>query len=110
LFFCFENILALVIFLFWELRLLGGAADWYFEDKVEVSKVHNNSSSRRLPVIICKCGYEILFLPDLKAMSQAIEKHILEHKKNGATDAEANRIELDLIAQILNKAADESEI
>ena len=43
-------------------------------------------------------------------MSQAIEKHILEHKKNGATDAEANRIELDLIAQILNKAADESEI
>ena len=73
-------------------------------------KVHNHSSSGRLPVIRCECGHEILVLPDLKAMGQAIDKHVLEHKNKRAADAEADRIELDLIAQVLNKAADKSEI
>jgi hypothetical protein len=49
------------------------------------------------------CGFEILVLPDLKIMSQAIEKHVLEHKNKGATDSEADEIEFDLIAQLFNK-------
>jgi hypothetical protein len=36
-------------------------------------------------------------------MGQAIDKHVLEHKNKRDVDAEADRIELDLIAQVLNK-------
>jgi hypothetical protein len=39
-------------------------------------------------------------------MSQAIEKHVLEHKKLGATDSEADEIELELVAQLFNKIAE----
>jgi len=46
----------------------------------------------------CVCGFEILILPDLKAMNQVIEKHVLEHKNIGATDSEANEIAKELIA------------
>jgi hypothetical protein len=77
-----------------------------FQGRDEMPKVHKNSSSG-LPVIKCKCGFEILVLSDLKAMSQAIDKHILEHKNRGATDDEVKRMELDLIAQVLSYAADE---
>ena len=38
-------------------------------------------------------------------MSQAIEKHVLEHKNKGATDSEADKIELELIAQLFKKVA-----
>jgi hypothetical protein len=74
-----------------------------------MSKVHKHSSTGGLPVIKCECGFKILVLSDLNAMSQAIDKHILEHKNQGATDAEVKRIELDLIAQVLSNAADESK-
>ena len=62
--------------------------------------------SRALIVVTCECGYQILVLPDLKAMSQAIERHVLTHKNNGASDAEAYRIELDLIAQLFKKVSE----
>ena len=42
-------------------------------------------------------------------MSQVIEKHVLDHKNKGATDSEADEIEIDLIAQIFSKIA-ESEV
>jgi hypothetical protein len=38
-------------------------------------------------------------------MSQAIDKHVLEHKNKGATDAEADEIEFELIAQLFSKVA-----
>ena len=69
------------------------------------SKLHKDSYRRHLPVITCACGYEILILPDLKIMSQAIDKHVLEHKNKGATDAEADEIEFELIAQLFSKVA-----
>jgi hypothetical protein len=69
------------------------------------SKLHKDSFSRRLPIITCACGYEILILPDVKIMSQAIEKHVLEHKNKGATDSEADKIEFELIAQLFKKVA-----
>ena len=59
-----------------------------------------------MPVITCVCGYEILILPDLKIMGQVIEKHVLEHKNKGATDSEADEIELELIAQLLDKVSE----
>ena len=39
-------------------------------------------------------------------MSQAIEKHVLEHQNKGATNSEANEIELELIAQLFSKIVD----
>jgi hypothetical protein len=73
-------------------------------------KVHKYLSNSGLPVIKCECGFEILVVFDLKVMGQAIDRHGLEHKNQGATDAEVNIIELDLIAQVLSYAADESEV
>ncbi len=75
-----------------------------------MSNGHKHYSTEGLPVIKCECGFEIFVLPDLKVMSEAVDKHVLVHKNRGATDAEVNRIELDLIAQVLSYAADESEI
>lgn len=34
----------------------------------------------RMPIIKCVCGFEILVVPDLKAMDQAIENHVANHK------------------------------
>ena len=70
------------------------------------SKLPDHSTIHHLAVIKCECGFEILVLPDLKAMSQAIEKHVLEHKNKGAKAAEANGIEEELIAQLFKKVSD----
>lgn len=51
-----------------------------------------------LPLIKCKCGYEILLLPDQKAMNKAIKTHLATHPKT-----QIKQIEQDLIAQILAK-------
>lgn len=34
----------------------------------------------RMSVIKCVCGFEILMVPDLKVMAQAIENHVAKHK------------------------------
>ena len=59
-----------------------------------------------LSMIICKCGFKILLVPDAQEMNQAIEKHVLEHRNKGANEAEVNRIEKDLIIQIFDKISD----
>jgi hypothetical protein len=61
---------------------------------------------RHLSVITCECGYQILLVPDVQAMSQAIERHVLEHKNKGANEAEASRIEDALISQVFDQAAE----
>jgi hypothetical protein len=32
-----------------------------------------------MSTVRCECGFEILVLPDLKAMNQAIKNHVAEH-------------------------------
>ena len=63
-----------------------------------------------LPVIKCSCGAEILLVPNVKLMNEAIEAHILEHTKKLKTpkeaEAEAERIRDDLIIQVLEKASE----
>lgn len=39
------------------------------------------SPKNRMPIARCACGYEILVVPDLKAMNIAINKHVAEHKR-----------------------------
>jgi hypothetical protein len=34
---------------------------------------------KNMPIVRCKCGYEILVIPDLKAMNTVIKKHISKH-------------------------------
>jgi hypothetical protein len=36
---------------------------------------------KRMRTIRCACGFEILVLPDLKAMNRAIKNHVAEHKQ-----------------------------
>jgi hypothetical protein len=36
---------------------------------------------KSMPISRCTCGFEILVVPDLKAMNFAINKHLNAHKK-----------------------------
>ena len=61
------------------------------------------------PSIRCECGFEILLILDLKAMSSAIDMHAMEHGKKEKDPEKAafeeERIRSILIAQALNAAA-----
>jgi hypothetical protein len=41
----------------------------------------DNYLKKRLPVINCECGTEILVVPDLQAMNRAIKTHSSKHRK-----------------------------
>ena len=69
-------------------------------------KSQDYSLKSRLPIINCECGHEILLLPDLKAMDQAVQNHLLEHKNRGTKEDKNKRIECELISQIFEKAAE----
>jgi hypothetical protein len=66
------------------------------------NKPNKGSLRKNLLLLKCECGYEILFLPDLKALGKAIEEHVLEHKnKNALTQKEVDVLQDSLIAQAL---------
>jgi hypothetical protein len=62
-----------------------------------------------MPTIKCFCGTEILVLPNVKAMSEAIENHVQIHMQKiqdpAKAEAEAERIRNYLITQALDKAS-----
>lgn len=62
-----------------------------------------------LPVIKCTCRTEIMLVPNVKLMSEAIKAHVAKHKQKvkdpKAAEAEAERIRDDLITQVLDKAS-----
>jgi hypothetical protein len=43
---------------------------------------------KRMPIIKCICGTEILVVPDLKAMNRAIENHVTIKHKSTTDDSE----------------------
>jgi hypothetical protein len=63
-----------------------------------------------LPVIRCSCGAEILLVPNVTKMNDAIEAHIFEHTKKlknaKEAEAEAERVRSDLITKVLEKASE----
>jgi hypothetical protein len=63
-----------------------------------------------LPVVRCECGAEILMVPDVKLMGEAIETHVELHmrklKNPVRADVEAERIRDFLIGQVLDKGGD----
>lgn len=66
------------------------------------NKNARNSKSRSM-MIQCECGHTIMLLPDVEAMSQAIENHIAEHMNTSNDAAEADRIRAELISQLFKK-------
>ena len=36
---------------------------------------------KRMPIVRCVCGFEILVVPDFKAMKRAIKNHFVEHQQ-----------------------------
>jgi hypothetical protein len=68
-----------------------------------------NVGKTHLPLIKCRCGAEILLLPDLNAMNKAIEAHACVHVRTERNPyraaAEAIRVRDHLIGQMLGKAS-----
>ncbi len=79
----------------------------------EVRVPHRNLGKKpvkkRLLVVRCICGAEILLIPNVKLMSEAIEAHVEEHIKNivdpQEAEKEAERIRDDLTIKVLETAA-----
>jgi len=59
-----------------------------------------------LPIITCKCGAQILLVPDVAAMSRAIERHVLSHKtkEKKLKAKELDALRDDLIAKVFERA------
>ncbi|MCX8151225.1 MAG: hypothetical protein N3D85_06960 [Candidatus Bathyarchaeota archaeon] len=69
---------------------------------------HQPQTKPKMPIVRCTCGAKILLVPDVKKMSEAIEKHIKEHLPRGNSSKKyellANQIRANLIIQTLNAA------
>ncbi len=88
------------------------------EQKNEVEKLPIRTVSKKisvnekLPVIkCCSCGAEIVVIPNVKLMSEAIETHVDMHRskaRNSAkAEAETNHIRDDLISQVFDTASEQ---
>ena len=62
---------------------------------------------KKLPIIRCECGAEILLIQQVDLMSKAINSHVEEHRARVSdpikADAVAERIEDHLIKQVFEK-------
>jgi hypothetical protein len=67
---------------------------------------------KRLPLIRCECGAEILLVPDLRAMNRAVKTHVTEHRKGKSTQKNlGSSIKISrLLSQLtLTRASEESD-
>jgi hypothetical protein len=69
-----------------------------------ISKNKVIAETTGLPIVKCSCGYKILLLPSVKAMSQAIEAHVETHILKIKDAGEAERVRSNLIEQVLDLA------
>jgi len=80
-----------------------------FEHKPSPNDIAKTESTS-LRTIKCLCGAEILVMPDLAAMNQAIKMHLAEHKKSSQDAAkrasELAQIEQSLIEQLFRIASE----
>jgi hypothetical protein len=56
------------------------------ESNFTYSQSHNGKfvAHKGMPITKCSCGFEILVVPDLKAMNRAIKNHVAKHKKSSS--------------------------
>jgi hypothetical protein len=80
----------------------------------EVFNTRYKGLESKSPRITCVCGAEILVVPDVKLMSDAIENHLKTcgGKKSSAInrETELDRIRDYLIAQVLKIASENEEL
>ena len=62
-------------------------------------------SKKGMPIVSCACGFKILVVPDLKAMNQAINNHLAEHKKGGDGSGSIEPLEKLLTERIIIRAS-----
>lgn len=68
------------------------------DKKKYISKIF---TKRKMPIIKCSCGAEILVLPDIKAMDRAINRHASEHKLKGMNAKERKIAKKKIIDQLI---------
>jgi len=71
-----------------------------------IKKIKKESKFNKKFKVTCKCGHEIVLIPDVHIMSKAIEDHVLEHiSKDPVDEKKADLLRSYLITQALNLAA-----
>jgi hypothetical protein len=55
-----------------------------------------------LPIISCCCGTEILIVPSIEHMNEAIENHVAKHKRQLKDSKQAKEVEAELIRDFLS--------
>jgi len=55
-----------------------------------------------LPIIRCFCGTEILVVPSIEHMNEAIENHVAKHKRRLKDTKLAKEVEAELIRDFLS--------
>ncbi len=88
----------------WQSMINAGYSEGYKEHITSISK-----GLSRLKCITCpECGENILMIPTLYKMVEAIENHVRLHRKQGSTCARA--ILVDLTQQVLQQASGMAEV
>ena len=64
--------------------------------------VADNCLKKRLPIISCECGTEILVIPDLQAMNRAIKNHAAKHGKK-KRNIQKNKITPHEVTELLSR-------
>ena len=77
-------------------KVIQGSNLTFSQDRTDKLEDHKT----RMPIIRCVCGFEILVVPDLKAMNRAIKNHVAKHNKSSL-----ERLENFLAEQVLIVAA-----
>ena len=78
------------------------------EQEIASSPEGNNTPSdkhlkKRLPIIKCVCGAEILLVPDLQAMNRAINTHVAQHRKTERKNTQKNKIKPSKVSELLSQ-------
>jgi hypothetical protein len=81
----------------------------YLSLGINLNRSRDSSAIKIQKKLKCECGAEILLIPDLAAMSRAIEEHLATHSALGANDKinlhAVSRIRDNLISQVFEKAS-----
>jgi len=68
-----------------------------------------SNSKKKLPIIRCECGAEILLINQVEVLGRTIDLHVEEHRAKVSdpveAEAVAKRIEDYLVKQALNKVS-----
>lgn len=85
----------------------------FFLKKILIFAGEKLKKPKVMVMVRCECGAEILLLPDVKKMSEAIEVHVALHLKGvqgqPCTALEAERLRDALIIEVLRLASESEE-